>query len=549
MPGRKEMKKPAKKAEEGVLKGSGASLAELYKALKALTFYPEGHPLREEILNRSYQAVRGLMLGTGLSLVVHRSGLSFADREGGIESTRMTVALAKELFTREIQRLTLLPELSLPDFTAFLSVLAQEPQRIIADGGVEKILAHMGIGSVLANEINISAVFTKRAVAEPGEAATAEESAAGEVGGPGGDTSAAEEQAEGRGGAVSEGIPIDRLGNLTVKELIALMEKENDDSRYLQMARLLASKGYSLKEDGDFDSLFPILIGLLNQNADETRSEPRRETSLETFQDIAGGAMLAHLLDHLEEEAFNQKELVYLVLHHLGIEAVDGIIPRLVATDCQAARKALTTALLRVGPSAIPRLLTFLNDDDWQVVRSSAAVLGKMGNRSAVKGLVQTAYHTDTRVRFESIRTLAAIGGKEATETLVDLLGDDNRAVRRQAILWLGVSRNSAALPPLLDLVMKRDFRGKLSTLKKEALLAIERIGDPAALDTLFRLVEKTIIFAPGRWKELKVLALGTIGRLGGDRARDFLRKTALRSGSIGRASSAVLDTMDDEVK
>ncbi len=548
MPERVMIKKPGTKADERVLKGSGAALAEFYKALKALSFYPESHPLRGEILQRSYQAVKGLMLGTGLSLVVRRNGLSFADREEGIESTRMTMALAKELFAREIQRLTLLSELSLADFTEFLSLLVQEPQRIIADGGVEKILTRMNITTILANEINIAAVFTKRSTPETSETASGEGTSAGEESGGGQGAGPGEGHGENEAGAAFGGIPFKELGNLSVKELLALMEKENDDSRYIQMARLLASKGYVLKEDGDFDTLFPILIGLLNQNADESRSALRRETSMEAFQELAGGAMLAHLLDRLEEESYNQKEIVYLVLHHMGNEAVEAVIPRLAVSDCQAARKALTTAMLRIGPSAIPRLLTFLKDDDWQVARNAAAVLGEMGSRSAVKGLVMTAYHMDTRVRFEAIRSLAAIGGKEATDTLLDLLGDGNRAVRRQAILWLGLTRNQGALQPLLDLVMKRDFTGKLATLKKETLLAVERIGDPAALDDLFRLVEKTIIFAPRRWQELKILALGTIGRLGGERAREFLQKTALRSGPIGRASSAVLETMEDEV-
>ena len=71
---------------------------------------------------------------SGLSLVVHRIGLSFADREEKIEGSRMTLALAKELFTREIQRLVFLPELSFSDFTAFLNMLAQDPQRIILRG-------------------------------------------------------------------------------------------------------------------------------------------------------------------------------------------------------------------------------------------------------------------------------------------------------------------------------------------------------------------------------------------------------------------------------
>ncbi len=495
-----------------------------------------------------FQAVRDLMIEGGLSLGVHRSGVSFLDREEKIENSRMTLALAKELFSREIQRLYFLPELSFSDFTAFLGLLAQEPQRIISEGGVAKVLSRLGVTTIVANEINISAVFTKHASGETGETIFAEGNILGEgessrerKAGTEGSTA---DDASGKGTGSFGEVPLERLENLTVQELFSLMEKETDDTRYGRFARLLESKGYSLIEGGDFDPLFPILLGLLNLNADTTRSEAQRDVSLRTFHDLASGPMLDHLLDHLEDEGFNQKEIVYLILHHLGKETVEAVIPRLVASDNQFARKALTTALLRLGTSAVPALLKFLMDSSWQVVRTAAAVLGEMRDRDAVKGLILTAYHEDTRVRLESIRSLAEIGGREATAVLLDLFRDRNRTIRRQVILWLGVTRNESALQPLVDLVMERDLRGKIVTLKKEALLAIGRIGDPRSLDALVRLVEKRHFLASGRWEELKILAIETIGRLEGKEVLDFLQKTAARGGRIGQASAAVLENM-----
>jgi HEAT repeat protein len=554
MPERKNTKGSSPKSDDRVLKGSGTALAELYKALKALAFYPESHPLREEILQRAYLAIKGLMIESGLSLIVNRSGLSFTDREESIETTRMTVSLAKELFTREIQRLVFLPDLTFSDFTSFLSLLAQEPQRIISEGGVAKVLNHLGITTILANEINISAVFTKRTSGEAAETFFAEGTFSGEDERTGAETGSGDvttaDNAVGESSGTFEDVPPERIDDLTANELFSLMEQETADSRYAQLAGLLANKGHSLAEAGDFDALFPVLLGLLNQNADTTRSEMQRDVSLRTFHDLASGPMLAHLLDHLEDESFTQKEIVYLILHHLGKETVEAVIPRLVVSDCQFARKALTTALLRSGPAAVTTpLLTFLQDSSWQVVRTAAAVLGEMRSRDAVKGLVLTAYHEDIRVRLESIRSLAEIGGREATAVLLDLLRDQNRTIRRQVILWLGVTRNESALQPLLDLVMERDFRGKIVTLKKEALLAIGRIGDLRALVRLSRLVEKRYYLAPGRWEELKILALETIGRLEGKDARDFLQKTASRSGRIGRAAATVLEGMGKGVR
>lgn len=549
MPESKNSRTPVLTSDDGMLKGSGLALAELHKALKALAFYPESHPLREEILRRAYLATRGLMVASGLSLVVHRSGLSFADRDEKIENSRMILALAKELFTREIQRLNFLPDLSFSDFMVFLTLMAQEPQRLISEGGVVKFLRQSDVTTIIANEINISAVFTKRASGMPAEKFFLEEglSGAGAGGSSAGNAGASSGAEVGETSGVVEEVPVERLNDLTAQQLFALMEKEFDGARYVRLAHLLGGKGASLKEEGNFDLLFQILLGLLNQNADAARSEEQREVSLRIFHDLANGSMLAHLLDHLEDEAFRQKEIVYLVLHHLGKETVEAVIPRIVASDCQFARKALTTALLRLGTSAVTALLSLLTDDNWQVVRAAALVLGEMRNRAAVKGLALTAYHEDIRVRLESIRSLAEIGGREATMVLLDLFRDQNRTIRRQVILWLGVTRNESALQPLLDLVMQLDYSGKNLTLKKEALLAIGRIKDPRALETLIRLVRKWHVLFPGRWEELKILALEAIGRLEGKDARDFLRKTVSRGGRIGQAAAAVLKNIGEE--
>jgi HEAT repeat protein len=474
------------------------------------------------------------MNAEGLCLIVHRNGLSLAGGDGEIENTPMAMSLAKELFSREIQRLSLLPELSPGDFTEFLLLLAMEPQKILGEGGMTELLNRRGIRTVIANEINIAAVFTKRTTGEGTEEAAPERTAPGEGKGEGSKTTPHE-------------VSLPSMTDPSIEELLALMEAEQDDAVYGNLARMVVTKGQALKAEGDFDRLFPLLLGLLNQNADETRSAACRVSALDAFRLLALDEMAEHLLDHLEDEGFRQKEIVYLILHHLGREMVGSIVERIVAAESQYAEKTLSTALLRIGPPAIPPLLEILKDGRRQFVRTAVAVLGEMGNRDAVRGLSLTAYHVDNRIRIDAIHSLARIGGKEATEVLMDLLRDANRSIRRQVVLWLGITRNERAVQPLLNLILQRDIMQKSLTLKKEALLAIGRIGDRRALETLFRLVRKRHILGRRRWEELKILAVEAIGRVGGDTAREFLEKTEARGGSIGRACSAVLETMERE--
>lgn len=507
------------------------ALGETCKALKAISFYPENHPLRERILHGAYQAMMNLAKEGRVSLIVQRNGFSLAGLEAAIDNTPMTKSLAQELFAREIQRLTLLPELSMGEFSGFLSLLAMAPQRIIDNGGLAAMLTKRGIQTVIVNEIDISAVFTRKNAGEAADEAVAKGTAVGE-----GHEQDIDQPEGGRD---------DHLNELSIEELIALMSTEADDNRYRQLARMLLAKGQSLKLERHFDRLFPILVGLVEQNADVTRSAVRREFAHKVLQQLAMGEMTEHLLGHLEDENFGKKEIIYQILNLLGGEVVDAVIMRLVAVGSTFSRKSLTTALFRIGAPAELSLIGLLKDGRLQVVRTAVAILGEMGSKNAVKGLTLTASHSDDRVRMESIRSLARIGGMEATAVLIDLLQDSNQAIGVQAITWLGNTRNQRALQPLLQLAMKRDVLCKSLTIKKAAILAIGRIGDRQTLDPLFRLIKKRHWIAAGRWDELKILAVKAIGNLGGESAREFLEQISARGGSLGRASSAALKAME----
>jgi HEAT repeat protein len=108
----------------------------------------------------------------------------------------------------------------------------------------------------------------------------------------------------------------------------------------------------------------------------------------------------------------------------------------------------------------------------------------------------------------------------------------------------MGNTRNDKTLQPLLHLVTKRVVLRKSLAVKKEAMLAIGRIGDRRALEPLFGLVRKRHWIALGHWEQLKILAVEIIGRLGGESAKEFLENLSGRGGRIGLACSAALETM-----
>jgi HEAT repeat protein len=525
-------KSQAKPPEDsgGTASACQKALAETCKALKAFSFYPENHPLREQLLHGAYQAISNLTKNGRVSLTVQRNGFSFADQHAALDNTPMTKALAQELFARELQRLSFLPELSLGELTEFLSLLTITPQKISAAGGVAQLLKKSGIRTIIVDEIDITAVFTRKNAGEAPDDAAAS----------GADNWEDYETDT----APSQGSLSDQPSELSVEGLIARMSAETDDDKYRQLSRMLLAKGQPLRLAGDFDRLYTVLFAMVEQSADQAKSAASRDCAVAVLQQLCLGEVTEHLLNHLEEEDFGQKETIYQILRLLGTEAAPAVIKRLLAVGSKISRKSLTTAVIRIGAPAQAPLIALLKDPRWQVVHTAVTILGEMGNRDAVKGLALTVSHHDSRLRTATIRSLAKIGGMEATAVLTGLLRDKNPSLAMQAITWFGNTRNQAALQPLLQLIMKRDVLGKTQPLKREALAAIGRIGDRRALDPLFRLVRKKHWIVPGRWDELKLLAVEAIGNLGGEPARAFLAELSERGGRLGQAASAALETM-----
>ncbi|WP_162604992.1 HEAT repeat domain-containing protein [Geomonas terrae] len=509
------------------------ALGDTSKALKAFAFYPENHPLRRQIFDSAYQSMAALAAMGRISLIVQRGGFAIAGSQSVIETNPMTKALAQELFARELQRITIQPELSLADFSALLSILAVAPQKIAEEGGVGEMLAKAGVTTVTVNQIDVTAVFTKKTAGQPEQDATEE----GAVGDEEREPEPEPETVTAQSGAAPQAEP-------GIDQILAALADEKDESRYRQLTRLLLKKALPLKLEGNFDRLYVVFLRLIPQLADPARSAACREAALEVLEQLCLGEMAEHLLDHLEDVDFPQKEEICRILKLGGGGVAEAIARRLAATGSRASRKALGTALVRMGTAAQPQVLPLLKDGRIAVVQMAVAILGEIGTRDAVRALTVTLQHPDQRVRMESIRSLARIGGMEATGVVLSLIQAEDEAAAVQAITWLGNCRNHAALEPLLQLVARRDLMGKLQVLKKEALRAIGRIGDRRALDPLFRLVRRRHLIAPARRLEQKLSAIEAIAALGGEQARVFLQEISAGGGELARPAQVVLEAM-----
>lgn len=516
------------KSQNIIADRNAAVIADVYKALKSLTFYPENHPQRHTCVRQAHQSLLQHLDGRELVLAAGRTGFSDAGGGAPVGNNTKAAGFARELFVRRVQRLTVLGDVTMEDLQAFLQLLVMDPRAVQEAGGMETLMHQCAIRGIWANEVDLSVIRQKRQELEAESAETH---------------------------VLAESVPpvpelpfsfdISDPHDLPFVALLDLLDEEPTDNRYLQLAKIVVDRAEKLVAAGDFEPVVLAIVLVRRHGEDPTRSEFQRDYAWFTFEQLAAGAMGDHLLDQLQDIDQERNEWIYLILQRLGAKVVYAIIQRLCLAEGIATRKALATALVRIGEPAIPPLIVMLGDERWYVVRNMVAMLGEINSRDWVPEMLEAADHPDPRVRKEMIRTLAKIGGPEAEQTIVRMLTDEDPGIVRQAVVSLGTTRCRAAAEPLLQLLRQPDRFLDTLALKKDLVQALGLMGDRRATPVLLELLAGFHLLARGRWHELKIAAAAALGQLGDPAALPALRRGALRPGALGSACNDAAEAIE----
>lgn len=536
---------------DGVSRRRGAALTELHRAHKVMGFYPSGHPLRAESLRLAYGALRDAIGEEPLLLVIGKGGFISSDGGAAVEGNPTAQSLARELFIRRVRRLAFLPDLSSADLEAFLALLSLDHRSVPPAGGMEALMAQRGITTIWANEIDLSAIGRKRQEIEEIRAESSGPSLAEDV--PDGGASL-DSSGRGDAGPLLCAVPMEETrgerageeGAVGPEELIALMAREADDERYREFARAFVNECHRFQAGGEFERLFPLLDLLLRQANDGAVGLARRGSALLAFDQAAGEDMVNYLVQRLEALNGTEDDRLLPLLAQLGSRAAVPLVARLCCAEGTRPLRNLAAGLVAVGEEGAPLLVDLLTDGRRHVVQMAAAILGEIGHGGCVAQLRRCLGHSDERVRREALRSLGRIGGPEAMEAIIDCLGDAGDPVlRRQAAVSLGALRSVRAVEPLFAVVAERDLFLHTLPLKKDALVAIGRIGDRSAVPSLMALLARRRLLFRRRWEELQCLAAAVIGQIGDPETLPLLAGLEAAGGRLGKACGAAARSLE----
>lgn len=507
-----------------------AALNALAKALKALNFYPPDHPQRDEAITSAYTLLKPMLLKKELVLLWSRDACSAPD--AGLRSTSSTAkALAREMLTRKLQRLIILPELSVRELKAFLTIFTADAAEVLSSGGIELAVSRAGIASIGVNEVDLEQLKQKKV-----EDVAEETAVAGEAGGEGEGSSS---------GAAMQLTPEEK----SLEALLSRLKSSGDETEYLELVREIMDCVERLKTKELFTPLPQALEILLQEYSSPERGPAEKEYTRYVLEQVTDARVTNYLLDNLELRNDELSDLLDNLCTTIGKTLAYPLIQRLCVAESLRMRKFVANALTRAGEAAVPAIVSMLKDERWYVVRNMVTILGEIAAISALKPLQQAIWHPETKVRKEVIKSLLKISPQGAESAVIELLGDSDPEVVRQAVYSLGAMRSHLAVKPLVAIVLASDTFLKNIHLKKLAIAALGRIGNRQATDVLMDILVTRGWLAPRRWAELKVAAAVALGQIGDETALPLLKRLAGSGTALGEACADAADNLERLVK
>lgn len=518
----------------------------LYRAYRAIRFYPAQHPVAAQSLERVVEALdRALETMGPLRLDVREKALLHDDIVVyGADDPRDS--LAQVMFLDGIRWITFHPGIESDEVGAFAQALvqAQEADRVEHDLATilwELDLPHLGYGVVdplleadtwegkgeVLDQIRgdlISKVtsFDTLDVGTPVE--------------PDLDPGTSSEQSHLLAGMLARSDELEMVEQSIEREpdilaeflevLSEVLAGATESSEVESSAHAISDVLHSYLEWGEFRALAAAVRSLRALQ----HAAPQREAVVsEILGALAKPETLRKAVYDLDgahpDRRADLEELLYL----LKDQAYPSLVGLLAEAGGKASRKCILNVCTRGEGIPVSYIAPLLSDPRWYVVRNMVFVLGSLGNRESLPHLERALDHPDERVRREAVRAIGSSGGPRSAYLLRSCLADPAPSVRVLAARSLPRTKQDDAAVALLNQVTSRDFQTRESTEIDAFFAALAEVADERALPFLDELWSARSYFR-SRPVAIRLGAIRVIGQIGTPAARDILVK-ASRSG------------------
>jgi len=481
-----------------------AVLQELIRAQRTSSLYPESHPQRAGALAQSYGAIKSRLKATPeMDWDVTRKGFSYRDRPVA-EGNPSVVNFARELHLRQIKRFAFRKEMTLPEFEAFLRLLAMDPEEFRSGNLIEDHFRRHQIREIWVNEIDFGRLRGAGVADLEGEEASPDQFEIVDL--PEDQASAIKTQ---------------------IRELIAALDAERDPERFLQLVRELEVLANELAREKNFEAAWVILAALSDHaEFSEGRSEVCQKHALRAVRALAQRELLSHLLEHYTAVREDRKRPYERVFRQLEMAVLESILVLVGKNEALYSHRRLLDFVAAMGPKVREPLEARLNNAGPHLARKIVFLLGELRQRESVEALRAMLSHKDSRIRREAVRSLAKVRGAESSRALLAGLGQKLEPETKVLIVQtLGEMRDLSAVPTLLNLLRRRRWLDENYELLAAATQALGQIGSKEALPVLIRTLHRHKWIQAEPNYRLRLTAAASLGQIGGENAVQALKR------------------------
>jgi len=182
----------------------------------------------------------------------------------------------------------------------------------------------------------------------------------------------------------------------------------------------------------------------------------------------------------------------------LGYQVLDDLLEAMCEEEDLSRRRHVFDLMTSLGPPIVPRAQALLEDERWYVQRNMISLLRRIGGGLSAEAVGRGLAHDDPRVRLEALKGLGK--GRAPVELIERAVNDPDPKVAQAAVAAIGTYRLEAGVGPLVALLKPRDPFGRNRELRLLALETLGKLGTASALEGISHLLRPW--FSPGGAEE-----------------------------------------------
>lgn len=483
------------------------AIVELAKGLKAVTFYPAGHPALIQALSKIVALFEEIPLPeAGLEIGVTKGALLYLDTPVA-SSNKAVIDLNRELYLRRASKVIFLPGMKPEETAEFLSTLARDVEEIQDRGGLERILRRKKISRIWVNRVDYEGLTEMLKTEDELE------------GGP--DLSLKSDD-------LLQDLAATPPDEASIDAILTRIENETDPAAYrdhiIAFSRALAGERPDRKLECAARALaiFAAHVARPPRQSDEIA----RLAAL-GIREIATDEMIDHVIGRIRDRGGRGRRDAESILVAVGERAVKPLLSALAGDEDLIVRKTIIDVVIRIGRPAVPALLDNLTNSRWYIVRNMVTILGSLGLPDVAPSVATVLSHPDLRVKKEAIKALARLPHPSAVQSLGELCFFPEETVALTATAALAAKKEPESVLALYRRATSKRIAFPHFRLAHEAIDSLRAIGTDEAISALEDVLRARFLYETKKVRGLKIHAIRSISRIEGPRPRDVLGKAS----------------------